>query len=321
MCYSAQIRSDYKKYVRVVGHENALSLKAFFEKYWERTKNNAVKIPQALDAWFDGRLETEAADIRQAIQTWRADQTSKLQQDLFKQKKRLADAERTLQTKTTKKAQEDVRIATSKIEWCLGKLGDLRRTTLADDDERIFPGWYAPVIVVENGQKVIQPMRYQCRPAGAPAFFDRKFPGTYNARRDSLDGYWKSLFGYSHGLMVASAFFENVSRHTMEHRELKAGEKEENVILEFKPNTGEDMLVACLWSRWSAPDEPDLLSFAAITDEPPPEVAAAGHDRCIIAIKPEHVDAWLNPDPKALGAMQAILDDRARPFYEHRLAA
>ena len=39
-----------------------------------------------------------------------------------------------------------------------------------------------------------------------------------------------------------------------------------------------------------------LLSFAAITDEPEHEVAAAGHDRTIINIKPEHVDAWLNPE-------------------------
>ena len=61
--------------------------------------------------------------------------------------------------------------------------------------------------------------------------------------------------------------------------------------------------------------------FAAITDEPPPEVAAAGHDRCIIPIKPENVDAWLNPDPTDLAAQYAILDDRERPYYEHRLAA
>lgn len=77
----------------------------------------------------------------------------------------------------------------------------------------------------------------------------------------------------------------------------------------------------CLWSRWTAPGEPDLLSFAAITDEPPPEIAAAGHDRCIIPIKPENVDAWLNPDRSNLEAMYAILDDRDRPYYEHRLAA
>lgn len=81
------------------------------------------------------------------------------------------------------------------------------------------------------------------------------------------------------------------------------------------------MLVACLWSRWSAPGEPDLLSFAAITDEPPAEVAAAGHDRCIVPIKEENMDAWLRPQPRAFAAMQAILDERARPYFEHRLAA
>ena len=59
----------------------------------------------------------------------------------------------------------------------------------------------------------------------------------------------------------------------------------------------------------------------AITDEPPAEVAAAGHDRCIIPIKPENIDAWLNPDPTNLAASYAILDDRERPYYEHRMAA
>jgi putative SOS response-associated peptidase YedK len=79
------------------------------------------------------------------------------------------------------------------------------------------------------------------------------------------------------------------------------------------------MLVAYLWSHWQG--EPDLLPFAAITDEPPMEIAADGHDRCIIPIKSENVDAWLNPDRKNLAAQYAILDDRERPYYEHRLAA
>ncbi len=54
---------------------------------------------------------------------------------------------------------------------------------------------------------------------------------------------------------------------------------------------------------------------------PESEVAAAGHDGTIINIKPEHVDAWLNPDPADLGALYAIFDDKRHPFYEHRLAA
>ncbi len=51
------------------------------------------------------------------------------------------------------------------------------------------------------------------------------------------------------------------------------------------------------------------------------KVAAAGYDRTIINIKPEHVDAWLNPSPSDLGALYAIFDDKRHPFYEHRLAA
>ena len=63
------------------------------------------------------------------------------------------------------------------------------------------------------------------------------------------------------------------------------------------------------------------MSFAAITDEPPAEVDAAGHDRCIVPIRPGHIDAWLNPDPANLAPRQVILDEPARPFYEHRMAA
>lgn len=54
---------------------------------------------------------------------------------------------------------------------------------------------------------------------------------------------------------------------------------------------------------------------------PPPEVLMAGRDRCIVPIKSENVDASLNPDPSNLAAQYAILDDRERPYYEHRLAA
>lgn len=121
--------------------------------------------------------------------------------------------------------------------------------------------------------------------------------------------------------MLVDVFYEHVSKAKMEGTLSETYERDENVVLEFRPSNGELMLVACLWSRWSAPGEPDLLSFAAITDVPPAEIAAAGHDRCIIPIKPENIDAWLNPAASNLEAMYAILDDRERPYYEHRLAA
>ena len=109
--------------------------------------------------------------------------------------------------------------------------------------------------------------------------------------------------------MIVNRFYENVDRSG------------KNVVLQFDPTPAQQMLVACLWSRTAISGEPDLWSFAAITDEPPPEVAAAGHDRCIVPIRPGNVDAWLSPDPANLAAQYAILDDRERPYYEHRMAA
>ena len=107
--------------------------------------------------------------------------------------------------KPPRRATESKRIATDKIDATIRRLDDLRRTELQDRDSRIFPGMYAPVMVMENSQRVIKPMRYQCRPADKPKFYDTKFPGTYNARRDNLEGFWRDLFGYSHGLMVVNA--------------------------------------------------------------------------------------------------------------------
>ena len=286
-----------------------MSLKDFAKLYVERELDARIKIPKSMDALFMAPQSDLEAEIKGRIEAFNATQATQLEQELFKQRKRLVDGERALQVKVTKKANEDVRIATNKIAAAKEKLSDLGRAELMDRDARIFPGVYAPVTVWEDGRRVIKPMRYQCRPAGKPAFYDTKFPGTYNARRDNLEGFWKDLFGFSHGLLVVNAFYENVQQDGR------------NVVLEFRPQPEQDMLVACLWSRWSAPGEPELLSFAAITDEPPPEIAAAGHGRCIIPIKPGHIDAWLQPDRKDLAAQYAILDDRERPHYEHRLAA
>ncbi|MGF6301004.1 hypothetical protein OKW42_004334 [Paraburkholderia sp. WC7.3d] len=147
------------------------------------------------DAFAEPQTDAEGA-IKTLIDKFNAEQTSKLEQDLFAQRKRLAEAERSLQTKLTKAATESKRIATDKIEWTLGRLDDIRRTEPKSRDSRTFPGHYAPVTIIENGQHVIRPMRYQCRIAGKPASHDVKYQGGYNARRDNLEGFWKPLFGY-----------------------------------------------------------------------------------------------------------------------------
>jgi len=309
MCYSAQIEADHRKYLRLTGDD--IKLLDFYELFWRRQDDFSLKIPKAVEALFAQPKSAQERQIKALIDAYNAAQATSLEQELFKQRKRLADAERALQSRATKKDAESQRIATAKIEWAKGKLADLRRTELEDRDSRIFPGHYAPVLVMENGRHVVKPMRYQCRLPGKPAFHDTRVPGTYNARRDNLEGFWRDLFGCSHGVAVVQRFYEYVER-------IGPDGKPYSQVLEFTPADGQELLIACLWSRWTGPDGEELLSFAAITDDPPPEVIAAGHDRCIIPIKAEHLDTWLSPDAHDLEVLHAILDDRVRPYYQHR---
>ena len=100
-------------------------------------------------------------------------------------------------------------------------------------DSRIFPGHYAPVMVIENGERVVKPMRYQCRIAGKPANYDVKYPGTYNARRDNLEGFWRPCFGYTHGVMLVDVFYENVSKAKFEGTLSEPHEKMKTLFWSF----------------------------------------------------------------------------------------
>jgi putative SOS response-associated peptidase YedK len=319
MCYSAQVVQVVRKLHRELGIR--LDYVEAFNLFMRRLDDPSIAISRGFEANFDNPANDQERQIKAAIDAHRSRTSTRVEMDLFTQKTRLVNAERSLGEKETKKAREDVRIATNKIETLTTKLSDLRRSETMSTDDRIFPMVYAGVIIKQDGQNVLTPMRYFCRPAGRPAFYDRKFPGLYNARRDNLEKFWGEQFGHHHALMVVESFFENVQLHAMEHRELEAGEEGRNVVLQFTPEPAEPLLVACLWSHWTDPKEPDVRGFAAITDEPPADVAAAGHDRCIVNLKPEHVEAWLAPQGRSTEELQAILSDRAIPTIQHAKAA
>jgi len=318
MCYSAMVEQDLKKLARMVAPE--VDFSAIEQLFASRLQDDSIRIARALEANFDSPRSAVEERIKDLIDRHRAKVRSGLETSLFALRKRLADAERALAAKQTKKALEDQRIATKKIRRTMGKLADLGRSEASEDDSRIFPFWYAPVAIVRDGRRMIRPMRYHCRPDGKPESYDRRYGGLYNARRDNLEGFWRNVFGRHHAILVAKSFYENVALHDFERRALREGEKPQNVILHFNPRSSAPMLVACLWDHWQSPGKPDLYSFAAITDEPPPEVAATGHDRCIIPLEARAVDAWLDPGPDHR-ALNALLDERERPYYEHRRAA
>lgn len=315
MCYSAQIHSDYRKMVRELGP--IMDLDAFARLWIRENGLERHKIPKGLIDVLTPHLSLEAADLMAARH---AEDEQKWQQELFKQSKRKADNERKMAEKPTKTAANEVRIATDKVSQLKTWISDLHRSEHLPRDWQFYPQWWAPVILRDGDRYVVRPMRYQLRMPGKPATSDfvtekngrKRMSGTYNARRDNLERFWRPLFGHQHALMIVDTFYENVE-----------GPDGKNVRLQFTPRTGEPMFVACLWANWTDPQgkEPDLPCFAAITDDPEPEVAEAGHDRTIINIKPEHIEAWLNPDPSNLAAMYAIFDDKRHPYYEHRMAA
>lgn len=318
MCYSAEAMALFEGYVREFGAD--IDMREFWELYLGRDQkyrvrhklSDGTKIPKGVDLNFLRPATELERKIQDLIGQWNGRKLEESEAELAKQTERLQVAEEKLAKKATKTALNEQRVATNKIKQMVRWIADAKRTRHEPaKDDRIFPLWYAPVVLIEDGKPVVRPMRYLCRPQGMDSSTDYtrtgQVSGKYNARRDNLTKFWRRQFGHSHCLMLAETFYEQVD-------DGRGGSKE----IHFQPRTGETMFIACLYSHWTDPkgQEPDLWSFAAITDDPEPEVAAQGHDRTIINIKPEHAQAWLTPKGRSDDELFAIFDDKRHPYYE-----
>jgi putative SOS response-associated peptidase YedK len=310
MCYSAQVEAKWRRYVHEM--EAQMHLPAFQELLEQRLADpSQYRVPRGFDLEFADPKTTEERAIKALVDQFRSTQRTKLETDIFTQRKRLADAERKLAVKETKAAAESQRIARTKVQQAMGKLSRLADDRPHANDYRIFPRSYAPIILMREGKKVLVPARYLLRQPGKPAFMDDKLSGNYNARRDNLTKFWRQQFGTTHAVMAIERFYENVT-----------GKDGQNLVLQFNPRPAGVMLIACLFAEWSDPKTGEtLLSFAAVTDDPPQEVAAAGHDRMVIRLTPQNVDPWLTPQGRSDEDLQAILSDRQPAYYEHQVAA
>jgi putative SOS response-associated peptidase YedK len=326
MCYSSLVEANLRKLARNGATEKIRrdAIKELLRREHTRINDKPRKIPKwpkALEESFSHPETEEDREIAALFAEHRAGRRTELEAGLFEQRTRLVAAERALKERETAKALNERRIAATKVDWFREQLSDLDRHELKPSDSRIYPFWYTLVIANVDGERVIMPMRYHCRPGGMAASVDRKYPGLYNARRDSLDKFWKDIFGRHHAILVAWAFYENVALEDYERRPLGPGEASKNLVLEFRPASPRPMLLACLWDKWEAAGEEPLYSFSVITDEPPPEVKATGHDRCPIPLKPENLDAWLSPEGRTRESLLALLDDRESLYYEHQQLA
>lgn len=100
MCYSAQVKADYRVYVRAYGAH--LSIHEFFDLFWRRRNGDKrIRIPLGVERAFLDTSEGDPkiSDIQVMIAQQRAAQTTEIEQEMFAQRARLVTAERSLLVK------------------------------------------------------------------------------------------------------------------------------------------------------------------------------------------------------------------------------
>ena len=89
MCYSARIRADYRRYVRAYGAK--VSMREFYDLFWRRLQGERILVPKAVEDAFVSSPDADDAPVADLIRQWRAQQANVHEQELFRQRRRLAD--------------------------------------------------------------------------------------------------------------------------------------------------------------------------------------------------------------------------------------
>lgn len=166
---------------------------------------------------------------------------------------------------------------------------------------------------------------------------------SYNARRDNLRApFWSNALGLCHGVVVVQRFYEWVPVRTLvnntsvtleqvrqsfaaqaeqrRQKTLAQGKRwkatpqerldplERKIVAEFVPREAQDLLAPVLCSGRDS--EPYALGFALITDDPPPEVLRAGHDRCPVFLRSPAAWDWTRPEELTTEACLDLLTQR-----------
>lgn len=218
-----------------------IDFERFEEFFFYRSSRPEARISAVVEDEFLDATGAKQKNIAKLIKAHRKKASENLEKEISDQELRLSKAKFGFAKEETKTLEKEIGIATRRIDKAKAKLDAINKNTSGKLDSRIFAFHWAPVIIMERGERRIVPMRYHLRPFGAPASFDGKYPGCYNARFDNLDGFWKGQFGSQHAVVVITSFFENVKQRA------------ENVVLEFKPKNFSRMIVPCIWDQWNEP--------------------------------------------------------------------
>lgn len=316
MCYSALVRKDMEKTARDFGAR--FDIDSFVQIYALREKLPGIKIAAGMDAFFLEHNDPQAKKIRSYISEFQKHESERRDHEMSVLQQEIADLKTRLELKATKTHQKSLEAKIRKLEKLEAQSQfahtPFNRAQNSHEKEayRIYPYYFAPVIQGDGKSRVLRPMRYRILPHTGV-----EIPNSYNvfnARRDSLfqARTWRSIFGKHHAIFPFEKFFEWV-----ENKEDKEGKKQE---LSFKPDGFDTMWAASLFDE-SKGAHGLIRSFAMVTDEPPPEVAEAGHDRCPVFLSSEYIDQWLNPAGVELPDLAKLLDNKQKTYYSHQLAA
>ena len=137
MCYSARVRQNLNHLSK--RYDAEVDWQEFERLYERRADGQDIKVARDLQRNFQHpatEIQTRTAGhILRYLQTKKAE----WENGIFVQRRRLSSAQESLTTRDTKKAREEVRIATTKVQTLLDRLSDLRRTEPNNEDARSFP--------------------------------------------------------------------------------------------------------------------------------------------------------------------------------------
>ncbi len=209
MCYSAQVIQMARKLHRRLGIR--LDYDEVERLFFRRLEDPGINISRGFEANFADPGNDQERRVKGAIDQYRSRLATRYEKDLFSQKTRLVTAERSLLDKETKKAREDVRIASNKIEMLTSKLSDLRRTEPNAQDNRVFPMVYAGVIRHRQARRS-KPAHSRCAisagPRASPRPTTRSFPACTAPGGNNLEKFWAEQFGHHHAVMAVESFYE-----------------------------------------------------------------------------------------------------------------
>lgn len=135
----------------------------------------------------------------------------------------------------------------------------------------------------------------------------------FNCRIDAIQSRqtWRRLVGRTHALFPFIRFYEWVE-----------DDKAKKVQLSFAPEDREIMWAPALYDTWSSADgRVEFRSFAILADEPTPEIAAVGHDRCLIFLRSDAIDTCLQPEGQSREGLMGLLQMRETTKFANARAA